>query len=445
MNVPHEESWYSLPTSSWRRHRVRDEFVLVNGFPFPSDGFNVDGDGLPLVRIRDLLGARLETFFNGDVGLDVTVKRGDIVIGMDGDFNTVWWDRDEALLNQRVCALRPRVGSRLLPRFAFYQISTPLKIINDLTPWSTVKHLSSLDVLSLRLPAPDLDTQKTIADFLDRETARIDQLIEKKERLVVLLSQSFDQTVRQVVTKGSPCAMHPLVDSRVNYLGEVPQHWSVERTGWRYTVQLGKMLDSAKQTGEHERPYLRVADVQWDTINTDDLPVMDFTPSDRKRYALVSGDLLVNEGGSYVGRSAIWEEKTECYYQKALHRLRPLREDRDTSEFFLWVMWFATKNGVFVANGNQTTIDHLTAEALRRYRFAFPPHDEQLDLARYLRSEKKRSHQTAEVVALSVSRLREFRSALITAAVTGQIDVTTWGKQGSTDHRLDQIEEEMSA
>jgi len=306
--------------------------------------------------------------------------------------------------------------------------------IREAVRWSALK--------SVFVPLPDLETQKTIADFLDRETARIDQLIEKKMRLVKTIDLRFDSLVQQCVTTGLPDSEYPLVDIGIGYIRKTPSHWSVEKTGWRYSVQLGKMLDSAKQTGKAAKPYLRVADVQWDEIRVTDLPVMDFGLSDRSKYSLQPGDLVVNEGGSYVGRSAIWRgEIGECYYQKALHRLRPRNSARDTTEYFLWVMWFATKHGIFVANGNQTTIDHLTAEALRRYKFSFPPLDEQLEISSFLRQERDRTARLHNEILISVDRLQEYRSALITAAVTGQIDVTTWGKQGQTDRHLDQIQE----
>lgn len=293
--------------------------------------------------------------------------------------------------------------------------------------------------LSMELELPDLDTQKAIADFLDSETARIDQLIEKKQRLVGLLGEKLDRTVRAYLTGE---AEYPDQDQRcptgIGYLPSAPKHWSVEKVGWRYEIQLGKMLDGAKQTGEHLRRYLRVADVQWGKINIDDLPEMDFSPSDRKRFRLQRGDLLVNEGGSYVGRSAVWRsDEQEVYYQKALHRVRPINTQRDTAEFLYYLMRFATKYGVFIAGGNQTTIDHLTAESFGRYRFAFPTLDEQKEISERLKSEEARHEEISGKINASIDRLIEYRAALITAAVTGQIDVATWDKQGQTDRRLD--------
>lgn len=277
---------------------------------------------------------------------------------------------------------------------------------------------------SVNIPVPDLTTQKAIAAFLDRETARIDKLIAKKERQLTLATEKFDALVSMAVTKGLDRNQREFSTSGVDYLGTSPKDWDIEPLGRRYSVQLGKMLDASRQTGEHLAPYLRVADVQWDEIKVEDLPLMDFSTGDRLRFNLLPGDLLVNEGGSYVGRSAIWRgQLSECFYQKALHRVRPRQSERDSAEFLLWVMWFATKQGVFVARGNQTTIDHLTAEALRRYRFAFPPSPEQRAIASRLREEYEKNKLITGSIRRSVELLREHRAALITAAVTGQLDI----------------------
>jgi type I restriction enzyme S subunit len=105
-------------------------------------------------------------------------------------------------------------------------------------------------------------------------------------------------------------------DSGVEWLGEVPEHWDVAALNYRYEALLGKMLDEKRITGKHLQPYLRNTDVQWDKINVEDLPVMDFEDSDYQRYGLLPGDLLVCEGGE-VGRSAIWSgELATCFFRR---------------------------------------------------------------------------------------------------------------------------------
>ena len=117
-------------------------------------------------------------------------------------------------------------------------------------------------------------------------------------------------------------------ESGIDWLGCVPREWEVAPLYSRYEVALGKMLDSKRVTGEHLAPYLRNVDVRWDSVNVEGLPEMDFSLRDRLRYGLRVKDLLVCEGGE-VGRTAMWlGELAECYYQKAIHRLRPLRGDQ---------------------------------------------------------------------------------------------------------------------
>ena len=147
--------------------------------------------------------------------------------------------------------------------------------------------------------------QKCIAAFLDRETAKIDALVEEQQRLIELLKEKRQAVISHAVTKGlDPNA--PMKDSGIEWLGEVPAHWEVVSVGYRYEVQLGRMLNEERSGGENLRPYLRVFDVQWNSINTEDLPLMDFPPEAQIRYRLNPGDLLVNEGGGNVGRSSIW-------------------------------------------------------------------------------------------------------------------------------------------
>jgi type I restriction enzyme S subunit len=284
-----------------------------------------------------------------------------------------------------------------------------------------IQNLDLGSYLDTRVSIPDLPVQQRVVRFLDEKTMRIDALIEKKQTLLERLAEKRQALITRTVTKGlNPDT--PLKASGVDWLGDIPKHWTVAALGYRYEVQLGRMLNAERSEGENLKPYLRVFDVQWGHINTIDLPVMDFPLEAQKRYRLKAGDLLVNEGGSFVGRSAIWRsELDECYYQKALHRLRPLEPACDTTAFLYFVMEAATKNLVFEGSGNQTTIDHLTAEQLRHYRFGFPPIDEQMTISSELVERLKRHQECVSTVGRALAHLHEYRAALITAAVTGQL------------------------
>lgn len=302
------------------------------------------------------------------------------------------------------------------------------KRLESLVESATRSHqrVNPSDILKFQGAFPSLLEQTQIARFLDHETARIDALIKEQKRLIGLLKEKRQAVISHAVTKGLDPKV-PTKDSGAEWLGAVPAHWDVVPTNYRYEIQLGRMLNEQRAQGDHLRPYLRVFDVQWNAINTTDLPLMDFPPEAQSMYRLKSGDLMVNEGGSYVGRSAIWRgDLDECYYQKALHRLRPRDLKRDTAEFFLHVMEMATQQGVFVAGGNQTTIDHLTAEQLRQYRFAFPPLKEQVHIAEKITAVVSKIQNTTSKAEELIGYLQERRSALISAAVTGKIDVRGW-------------------
>jgi len=107
-------------------------------------------------------------------------------------------------------------------------------------------------------------------------------------------------------------------------VGVIPEEWEVSTVGREFEIKLGKMLDAEKNVGV-PKPYLGNKAVQWDRIDISDLPTVPMSRTDIERFRLRKGDLLVCEGGE-VGRAAIWDAPIEeCYYQKALHQLRPLR------------------------------------------------------------------------------------------------------------------------
>ena len=165
-------------------------------------------------------------------------------------------------------------------------------------------------------------------------------------------------------------------DSGVEWLGRFRGIGKWLLCGIGTSSLLGKMLDTKRITGDHLVPYLRNVDVQWDDINIRDLPSMDIQPHEIERYTVRPGDLLVCEGGE-AGRCATWEgELATCGYQKALHRLRPLSGGREWPRFLYYTLAAAATRGAF-ANGQGSTIPHLTGDMLRAHRFPFPPTTEQ--------------------------------------------------------------------
>ncbi|WKZ64958.1 MAG: restriction endonuclease subunit S [Flavobacteriales bacterium] len=294
-------------------------------------------------------------------------------------------------------------------------------------PWRSIKQttgLQNLDTSSYfdeRIALPPLPEQRAIAAFLDERTARIDALVARKRRLVQLLKEKRQALITRAVTRG----LDPKVkmkESGVPWLGEVPEHWSLPALNSRYEILLGKMLDEKRLTKTDLVPYLRNIDVQWDRVNTEDLHEMDIAPSEYERFTLRPGDLLVCEGGD-IGRTATWRgELALCAFQKAVHRVRP-RSASEHPRYLFYTMVAVHGRGVFLAEGNPNTIPHLTGEKFRRYRFPQPPHEEQVAIAEHLDQMTTRIDALVTKVEAAVERLQEYRTALISAAVTGKVQI----------------------
>ena len=221
-------------------------------------------------------------------------------------------------------------------------------------------------------------------------------------------------------------------DSGIEWFAEIPAHWKVAPIYARYQVALGKMLDTKKDFGDSPGEYVRNSDVQWDWVNTINLPTMDFSPQERDRYGLQFGDLLVCEGGD-VGRTAIWQDTTgEYFYQKAIHRVRPL-SDQEVPRFLYYTMRMLSAKGVFVAGSNPNTIDHLTAVQLKHYRVLFPPCTEQNAIAAFLDNETEKIDVMVARKERLIELLQEKRTALITHVVTKGIDTVVQMKDSGVE------------
>lgn len=197
-------------------------------------------------------------------------------------------------------------------------------------------------------------------------------------------------------------------------VGVIPEDWEVSVVGHEFDVQLGKMLDAAKNMGD-PKPYLGNRNVQWGKIDVTDLSTMRMTRSDLERFRLKRGDLLVCEGGD-VGRAAIWDDSLkECYYQKALHRLRPLREFDSRLMVELLHQW--SRSGILANYVTQTSIAHLPREKFLEVPLPVPKPEEQRAIATAL------SDMDALLDGLDrlIAKKRAIKQATMQQLLTGQI------------------------
>ncbi len=397
---------------------AQNDIICVRVADFDRTGFSVWIDD-PTVR------AVLPNERRGRV-----LQRGDLLIEKSGGGDlqpvgvVVQFDHDEPAVCSNFVArvlVPPAFDSRYLVYLHAHLYAGRVNT-RSIKQTTGIQNLDATAYFDEGVAWPPLPEQRAIGAFLDGKTRQIGELIEKKRRLIELLQEKRTALISHAVTKGlNPDA--PMKPSGIIWLGDVPEHWAVAPLYAKYSVELGKMLDAKRITGEHLVPYLRNVDVRWDSVRVDDLPEMDIEPREYPRFILEAGDMVVCEGGE-VGRAAFWRgELPLCAYQKAIHRIRPSDATRDYPRFLYYVMYAASKVGVFISGGNPNTIPHLTGEALRVYRFAFPPLAEQRAIVAHLDSACARFEALTATAEAATVRLTEYRQALISAAVTGKIDV----------------------
>ena len=257
-------------------------------------------------------------------------------------------------------------------RFAYYLLSWLQ--LERFAASTGVPSLNRNFVHPYPVAVPPLSEQRAIAAVLDS----IDDAIERTDAVITATEQLRDSLLHELLTRGVPGWHTEWKD--VPGLGTIPADWEVVSMGEVYEVQLGKMLSPKAKQGANPKPYLTNRNVRWGGFDLADLPTMDFDEREIKKFQLRQGDLMVCEGGD-TGRAAVWEEPiVDCYYQKALHRLRP-KGNTEIPKFMLAVLMFYGNNGILLEYSEQTSISHLTRERLLRMPVPNPPRTEQQGIA----------------------------------------------------------------
>lgn len=254
------------------------------GYAFDSALFS-DSEGVPLVRIRDVVRGSSETFTTEPFSEDYAVRDGDILIGMDGEFNIAKWRGGNAALNQRVCKMIPK---RINEVYLLYFMRKTLKAIEDKTPFVTVKHLSAKELNKIIIPLPTDEEQKEIADTL----WKVDELISLRKKQL----QKLDD----------------LIKSRFVEMFEQGSYEQVEFGDICVFLRNGANIKQTK--GAAGIPITRIETLANDVFNIDRLGYADiFELGKYSGYRLKAGDILISHINSvaYLGRAVQYRGQLE--------------------------------------------------------------------------------------------------------------------------------------
>jgi type I restriction enzyme S subunit len=316
----------------------------------------------------------------------------------------------------------------ILPKFLALRLLTKeiIDIIDASTYGAKMPRANWGFVGNLEIPfPPDVDEQRAIAAFLDSQTAKIDALIAKKRELIAALHEKRSAIISHAVTKGlNPDA--PMKDSGIEWVDSIPAHWQVQRLKFvadvRSGVAKGRKFEGVKTV---ELPYLRVANVQAGHIDLSDVAEIEVTVSEIERYSLKVGDVLMNEGGDYdkLGRGAVWQGQIEpCLHQNHVFAVRPYQQSLS-----LWISTLTLAQYArfyFMINSKQSTnLASISSRNLSEFPVIMPPQSEREQILGYIEDETRHIDRLTAKAEETIERLQEYRAALISAAVTGKIDV----------------------
>ena len=291
--------------------------------------------------------------------------------------------------------------------------------LNIVSKGSTYDAVAAENVGDIIIDVPELSCQRRIADFLDRETARIDALVAEKEKMIALLQEKRSALITRAVTKGLDPDVK-MKNTGIEWLGEIPEHWEDIKLKYLGEAIIGLTFGPNELTNsDNGILVLRASNIRDHKIVYEDNIYVDMEIP--KNLLTKKGDILIcSRSGSraLIGKNAIIDENAVGITFGVFMTVYRSKYN----EYLFWVFnspLFEYQSGAF----GTTTINQLTVHTLSNMEVPFPPKDEQGAISEHLKQETARIDAIISEIKKSINLLKERRSALITAAITGKIDV----------------------
>ncbi|WP_295135305.1 restriction endonuclease subunit S [uncultured Catenibacterium sp.] len=255
------------------------------GFAFDSKKFTEDDSFSPLIRIRDVKRGFTQTYYTGEFSFEYIVHKGDLLVGMDGEFNIARWNSDDALLNQRVC--RIIANNNVNEEYLRFYLKRTLKLIESKTSFVTVKHLSTKQLNGLRINLPCMEDQQRIS----KQLSTLELMIQKNKKVLELLDELVK--ARFVEMFGDPI--------------ENQKDWEVVKIRDIVTDVRYGTSKPAVEGGRY--PYLRMNNLTVDGgLDLSDLKYIDIPDNEIEKCVVRKGDILFNRTNSIdlIGKTAVY-------------------------------------------------------------------------------------------------------------------------------------------
>ena len=410
--------WIGQIPKEWKMARGKYLFSVLNGYAFDSSLFTNDTNMMPLIRIRDINNSETEAYYMGDYSSDYIVQKGEVLVGMDGDFNVAKWKGSDALLNQRVCKLNV-FSEKYISLYAYYILPMLLKTKNDVTYATTVKHLSSNDILNFDFIVPTITEQQKIADYLDKVCGEIDEMVALQETMIEELKAYKQSVITEAVTKGlNPNA--PMRNSGIDWIGEIPKHWSTTKIKKIARTNSGSTPSNISDGENSNIVWIRTTDINDDVVYDSSLHLTSEEYSSASCPMLDEGTCVVAMygGGGTIGKSGMLGVKATI--NQALCSMEV--GDSFTGEYLFCILRSVRYYWMKYAVGTRKD-PNINQEIVRNMIIPFPPIDEQRAIATYLDTKCSEIDSLIALKQAKIEELKEYKKSVIYEYVTGKKEV----------------------
>ncbi|ELZ5237995.1 restriction endonuclease subunit S [Vibrio parahaemolyticus] len=423
--------WLKDMPSHWELIRAKHLFQRVQRPVRPQDGIvTAFRDGEVTLRSN----RRTDGFTNAakEIGYQ-GVRKGDLLVhAMDGFAGAIGISDSDGKCSPVCSVCIPRKIHTVDPTYFGYLVRQ-LAVTDYITSLAKgIRERSTefrfAEFASLFLAAPPKEEQKKIANFLDHETAKIDTLITKQEKLIELLKEKRQAVISHAVTKGlNPDT--PMKDSGVEWLGEVPEHWNILKFGiTNKSAELGGNYNSGE--GEEGLPLIKMGNLGRGDISLKKMEYLPIEESFDKAHLLKCGDFLFNTRNSLelVGKVSIWKnELPRALYNSNVLRISFEPTLVSSSQYMSYL--FNSDLGLsqlrLIAKGT-TSVAAIYYKELKSISFPLPTLKEQEEIVEYVEKNIEKLDALIKQSQKAIQLIKERKTALISAAVTGKIDVRDW-------------------
>ena len=387
--------------SGWATKKLGEVCEILYGFPFESKLFNSDGKGQQVVRIRDVLRGYSETYTTEKCESKYVLSRGDVLIGMDGDFHVASWKVNGALLNQRVCKIDS--GSHITNKYLLHALPVDLKKIWDCKLFSTVKHLSAKDLNGIDVVLPPLAEQKRIVTKIDAAFEKIDKLKANAERNLANAKELFQSVLND--------AMSPKKGWAERRLGEV----GACKNGLNFKrVAVGESIDIVG-VGDFKKGLFVDDTTSLERLTLDKLPEQDW-------YLQPNDIVFVRSNGSkaLVGRAVIVKTRRLLTFSGFCIRYR-IEDKNVNADFLARIVSSERFRKKMLVGRNASTINNVTQPILLAQVIGLPSLVEQKQIVKRLDSLSEKVKSLEQHYTRQVADCAELRQSVLREAFEGRL------------------------